>query len=408
MSPLTTIAAILALVTVAHTMDDIKGVPFEQSREGILEQFIKEKRKLPVNDQCTCGGKENIKLATRIIGGEKVPAGKYPWLVYLNRKTSSRPPCVGAIINDKYILTSRSCIMSNGLGNGVQAYHSVRVVNKDGLDELYGKELKIRHYHTKEDYRERTYNKQKRHRNGPHKGKPETTYTEAFDIALIELEDKLTFNDTFYPICLTPKTDIGKDDDLFATGWGNKQLKPSDDLKEEPTDISLAKVDLHIVPKDQCEKLLAGEVWQENLRVELCVQGKKEGKIFRKEIKSGVCVRDKGGPLMTRMDDGRVSMLGVFSHVSDVPKPSTVALVRYNKNWIVGNTLDAVWCKGSPLVEMFNSGDLVIPGVDSYKDHLSIISNYWITVAAQYKFIWGHTLCLLYQRCIENACFIAY
>src|SRR5688572_26114034 len=73
-----------------------------------------------VNDKCQCGIKS--KVDRRIIGGRKVTAGKYPWLV-LVLNSAQNVECTGAIINDKFVLTASHCVDDLTSDDQMKVYH---------------------------------------------------------------------------------------------------------------------------------------------------------------------------------------------------------------------------------------------------------------------------------------------
>lgn len=61
----------------------------------------------------TCGQPESQRGLKRIYGGTKTTAGKHPWMVSLQRKSSSRKVthiCGGVLIKSCWVLTAAHCV----------------------------------------------------------------------------------------------------------------------------------------------------------------------------------------------------------------------------------------------------------------------------------------------------------
>lgn len=158
------------------------------------------------------------------------------------------------------------------------------------------------------------------------------------DIALLELEDKLNFTDTFSPICLTSEID-NENDKYFTAGYGAND--PSRDVDFSKNTI-LSEIEMKPVPNKECSEDL------HHVKYQMCVRGEDKEGLFKTKH-SNLCVADYGAPLMTRKD-GRVWAVGVASLgiCSDYEsRLSGYEKIMVHKKFLEENTKSAFWCEGS-------------------------------------------------------------
>ena len=153
------------------------------------------------------------------------------------------------------------------------------------------------------------------------------------DIALLELREPLTFNKTYSPICLP---NIRQFKNFFVAGWG---LINVDFPGAGPTLV-----------RSEClnEAELLPRTWLTcKLHYGIKVP---TSQVFCAGGKTGTCMGDSGGPLMSRVY-GRVYEAGITSHGrSDCgvlsESPSVFEKITFHSDWILEHTSNAQWCRG--------------------------------------------------------------
>lgn len=281
-----------------------------------------------INKKCKCGI-VNSNVGCRIIGGTEVPAGKYPWLVHV---TSTAPnnqgACTGAIISDRHVLLASHCVDNVTSGRQVKVSHSLEVNNMFAF--MLGQ---ARTFRVNEDG---VFKKER--------GMVAASIKN--DIAILELEDKLTFSEEFNPICLSPSLNV---DNLFAAGWGAqvipKRKNGEIDYSSIPGgDRKLSEMPMIRVPDREC---MSKRIYTQ-IDFQICTSGVK-GYMGLTGPTSNICRGDSGGPLMTKGKDGRISTIGVAStsDCNTTHKIATYEKITSHFDWIDDITKDAEWCQGS-------------------------------------------------------------
>ena len=247
----------------------------------------------------------------KIINGQHADPYQYPWLVYIEiNEYPLVSECTGAIINDRYIATAAHCVQSEDIEPDDVLVWNGPICDKDDLKNTTPLEVKRIIKHDK--YR------------------GVLTY---HDIALLELETPLVFNETFTPICLP---NFSRFSNFFASGWGLVNL----DFPGLETSLIQATclMEAELTPRfwTACKSLYGLRVPTSQI---LCAGGK-----------TNVCQGDSGGPLMSRKF-GRVYSAGITSHgKSDcgviTQYPSVFEKITFHRDWILEKTVNAKWCDG--------------------------------------------------------------
>ena len=234
---------------------------------------------------------------SRVINGKPARRGQYPWMAYVQSTIGS---CGGSVINDRFVMTAAHCVK-----------------NVKSPDQF---QVTLHAYKT-EDFETLPHSKVSRvlmH--------PEYTGIDSFnDIALLELEEPLTFNQTFMPICIPNSNDY---DNLVVAGWGLMNVWI---LKVTPP--TLREADLNEVPTEQCNEFYEAIDGEKVI----CAGGEK-----------GSCQGDSGGPLMTRKN-GQTYQAGIVSFGGAdcgiiMKTPSVFERPTAHIEWIKENTQGAKWC----------------------------------------------------------------
>lgn len=259
---------------------------------------------------CWCGT-EN--LVTRIVGGRYVShANRYPWMVGITIEDGhERSYCGGSLINNRFVLTAAHCVYGQSLDTikvklGVHTLDQLRNNKPEEISDVITENFD-----------------------------PKTVYN---DIALVKLAKPITFSSLSSPVCLPWNSGIVPND-LFVIGWG---LNASKSLGGEMSQV-LKEVDLESIPERYCRS-----EWADfDPSTQLCSGS--EG--------SSACKGDSGGPLLTRMSDGRVVQIGLVSYgtpecgiESDAPTVYTKlnSYINFIKSAVLyADSIDGVtseWC----------------------------------------------------------------
>ncbi|XP_043269206.1 trypsin-1-like [Venturia canescens] len=188
----------------------------------------------------------------RIVGGEPTSIEYHPYQVSLRR--NERHTCGGSIISETWILTAAHCV--------ARAFSSA-VSIQAGTSNLSsgGRIIEAKNIIVHDDYSSRTSD---------------------YDIAVIELEEPLTFDGSIKPIVLAPSEDHYRAGSYATvTGWGLRQIKGSisDQLRE---------VEVPVVSNSECYKLYKQRRITDRM---LCAGYIGEGG-------RDACFGDSGGPLV--------------------------------------------------------------------------------------------------------------
>ena len=120
------------------------------------------------------------------------------------------------------------------------------------------------------------------------------------DIALLNLDREVDYNQHIYPICLPDPEDIFEDQIATVAGWGD--IDPIPGLRRQKFPDTLKKVNVTIFNKDKCDRSAKTDT-------KICA-GNEEGD-------KDSCNGDSGGPLMCRFSDGeKFKLCGSVSYGS--------------------------------------------------------------------------------------------
>nr|XP_009666944.1 PREDICTED: hyaluronan-binding protein 2 isoform X3 [Struthio camelus australis] len=224
----------------------------------------------------TCGQLESQRPLKRIYGGAKTRAGKHPWMVSLQKKTSrkSRHFCGGVLIKSCWVLTAGHCI-EDSAENLQVAIGKQDLRKREPQEQIFDVEKIIVHYKYKE--------------------KDGVPYN---DIALLKLKpvDGHCAVETKYvkTVCL-PNFLFPVGTDCFISGWG---VTETDEESHQLLDANVK-----LISQRQCNAPRAYDhILDESM---FCA-----GNLQRPGVDS--CQGDSGGPL-TCVENGSYYVYGIVS-----------------------------------------------------------------------------------------------
>uniref|UniRef100_A0A6P7GU45 Trypsin-1 n=1 Tax=Diabrotica virgifera virgifera TaxID=50390 RepID=A0A6P7GU45_DIAVI len=233
----------------------------------------------------TCGKRKAPTRTGRVVGGENAEKAEFPWLVSLTRRGGHF--CGGTIISEKFVLTAGHCLCT-GIDQDILQASSIKItVSQYDLTikntDAYQVSVKAITIHP-----------------GYVCGKPKD------DIALLELENTLTWSNSALPACL-PSSKSGDDyTSLLAVvagwGWTNEVTD-----KGGRADI-MQKAKLAIISLDKCREWYKSQGKTTKIKDNHICAGYEHGGVDS-------CWGDSGGPLMLDMDhsEDQTMVIGVVS-----------------------------------------------------------------------------------------------
>ncbi|XP_043191696.1 trypsin-1-like [Amphibalanus amphitrite] len=248
-----------------------------------------------------CGVRQLSGRRGRVKGGQEAHRGQFPWSASV--QVNGAHFCMGAVINNEYVLTAAHCFVGKPSG-------AVTVtLGGHDLTEVEPGQVTIA-------VAERII----------HEGYHPGTFDN--DIALLKLENKISWNGAVQPVCL-PSTGTKKFVGMKGTiaGWG--YLDEWRDGGERPD--TLHWVELPILSPETCQQ------WFTEAKKKIKVAA---GKICAgyKEGGKDSCQADSGGALTVERG-GEVQLAGVVSAGIGCGRPGLPGIytdvTSYTK-WIVG------------------------------------------------------------------------
>ncbi|XP_030280894.1 ovochymase-2 [Sparus aurata] len=212
----------------------------------------------------------------RVVGGAEATYGSHPWLVSLKNKGSHF--CGGAILTDRWILTAAHCFASLSK----EFLSGVRVVAGDFDQRVEDEEeqvLMIKSASVHEKY----------HHSVPM----------SYDIALLELDQRIRFGARVKPICLPlPEEKIPPETNCIVGGWG--RVKEKGRLPAVLREVQLDLVDpakcQHVLQTIKSSLLNQRPARPQPAMTVLCAGPERGGR--------DACQGDSGGPLVCPAGSG--------------------------------------------------------------------------------------------------------
>ncbi|EFN77168.1 Serine proteinase stubble [Harpegnathos saltator] len=227
-----------------------------------------------------CGMRPLISRAGKIVGGKGAMFGEWPWQVLVREATwlglFTKNKCGGVLITDKYVITAAHC----------QPGFLASLVAVFGEFDISG-ELESKRSVTK-NVRRVIVNR----------GYDPATFEN--DLALLELETPVQFDEHIVPICM-PDDGIDFTGRMATvTGWG--RLKYNGGVPSV-----LQEVQVPIMENSVCQEMFQTAGHSKLILESFLCAGYANGQ-------KDSCEGDSGGPLVMQRPDGRWFLVGTVSH----------------------------------------------------------------------------------------------
>ncbi|XP_046640164.1 serine proteinase stubble-like isoform X3 [Daphnia pulicaria] len=248
-----------------------------------------------------------IARGERIVGGNNSKFGSWPWQVSVRRTSffgfSSTHRCGGALLNELWVITAGHCVEDLLVS---QIRMRMGEFDFSSVQEPY-------------PFVERGVNKKIVH--------PKYNFfTYEYDLALVRLEEPITFQPNIAPICLPAMDESLIGQNGTVTGWGR--------LSEGGTLPSmLQQVTVPIVSNDKCKDMFLKAGRHEYIPDIFMCAGFEEGG-------RDSCQGDSGGPLQIRGRDGKYFLGGIISWgigCAEANLPGVCTRISKFTSWILEN-----------------------------------------------------------------------
>ncbi|XP_052871835.1 CLIP domain-containing serine protease B4-like [Anopheles cruzii] len=298
----------------------LRTLPRSEDQDRYLERFICDRRQKltcrlgSVNDEL-CG----IQMADRIVRGERAALDQYPWMALMqyedHRKGKKRFACGGTLLNRKFVLSAAHCFVR--LQAGLE-FIKVRLGEWNTETELDCEEDAGEEF-CAPPVQDFGYEKLL-----VHEGYSGNYADRANDIALIQLDGVVQYNEFVKPICLPEPSTRDREKlysgSLWAAGWGRTESSPGSSYK---LFVALDYYDL-----GQCNETYRKKVRIPLTGTQFCALG-----VAGKDT----CNGDSGGPLMKTLKSLHYAA-GVVSfgpQKCGSPVPAVYTKVEAFYQWIV-------------------------------------------------------------------------
>ncbi|XP_055585488.1 transmembrane protease serine 9-like [Uranotaenia lowii] len=255
--------------------------------------------------ECKCGRTNQVK---RIVGGMETRVNQYPWMAIL--KYGGSFYCGGTLITDRHVMTAAHCV------HGIRRQR-ITVTLMDH-DRTVDEDAETTTAKVERIFKHNLYNPL-RYDN---------------DIAILKLDQVITFNDKTRPVCQPSPDESFAGYDAIITGWGTTS-------QGGEVSSTLLEVTVPVMTNEECRNTSYGESRiTDNMLCAGLPDGGKDS-----------CQGDSGGPLHI-IDRGSESEMihqqaGVVSWGEGCAKPDKPGVyTRVNRylDWIRNNTIDGCHC----------------------------------------------------------------
>ncbi|EFA05682.2 collagenase isoform X1 [Tribolium castaneum] len=242
-----------------------------------------------------------ISREIKVINGNDAQIGQFPWQVFIIcLRSNLLVYCNGAIINEKWVLTSASCI--DIVGMTAYVYPGIVNLNSSTPELRISREVLIH-----EDFDFATLQN---------------------DIALIKLPTDLEFNENIKPIALD-EDGLPPGTSATISGWGHSS---HDDVQNFNLTSVLQYAEVPVIDNKECEQIYGPDVVTSSV---VCTKNPNSVK--------GPCLHDGGAPLVIINAETKNPIhVGIFSFVGDSAceknYPAGYTRTAAFRNWIKEKT----------------------------------------------------------------------
>ncbi|XP_068966779.1 uncharacterized protein [Bombus flavifrons] len=243
-----------------------------------------------------CGIRTQAPSQARIVGGGSSSAGSWPWQVALYKEGDYQ--CGGALINERWILSAAHCFY-----HAQDEYWVARIgaTRRGSFPSPYEQVLRLDHISLHPDYIDNGF---------------------INDIAMLRLEEPVTFSDYVRPVCL-PESEPKSGTTCTVTGWG--QLFEIGRIFPD----TLQEVQLPVISTEECRRKTLFLPLYRITSGMLCAGLKDGGR--------DACLGDSGGPLVCSGSDNKYTLHGITSNgygCARPGRPGVYTKVHHYLPWI--------------------------------------------------------------------------